>query len=551
MKRRLVFLAVNASYAHSGLAAWCLQAAVGDMKWDWHTIETTVKDDPQAILERVRQLHPDVLAATLYLFNRPCVVDLLKRYRALAPACRIIVGGPECLGDNRRLVAAEQVADAAVRGEGEVALRKWLAALDVPSVWPSIPGLCAVVDGHYADAGMAEPVGALDDIPPFYGRMLAGFRKPFVQVETSRGCSNGCLFCTSRHSRVRVKSMDRLRLDLAAVRDAGVPEVRIVDRTFNEQAGRAVALLRLFREEFGAIRFHLEIDPARLTDEMLKELALAPARFHLEAGVQSLGPGVYAAIERAGTVDRTRAGLARLCAIPGLATHVDLIAGLPGGDFSQVLADVRGVMDVQPHEIQLERLKLLPGTPLADRRVEWGIVAAGEPPYQVLQTAGMSAADLARVDRLSRMLDWFYNVPALRSAVTEAARMDPAFAAEFAEHVAVVVGAGACPGIEDRLGILARFLKSRGSPLYPGLVYLWFRSGFSARHGLAPAVPWKKPIPEGATLVEGDAALPVARIWRVEIDRTYFFCYGTGPSGARAVVAVFEERQKAKGSMQK
>lgn len=542
MKRRIVFLAVNASYAHSSLAAWCLQAAADGCGWEWHTIETTIKDDPDLMLDRIGLLRPDALAATLYLFNRASVLALLRRYRALNPACRIIVGGPECLGDNRRLIGA-QAADVAVRGEGEMALRQWMESFDTPGRWPAIPGLCGLHEGHYFDAGTADAVTSLDAIPPYYARVFAGgFRKPFVQVETSRGCSNGCLFCTSRRSRRRTKSIERLRLDLEEVRRAGISEVRIVDRTFNEHTPQALERLQLFRGEFSDIRFHLEIDPARVTDDLAKELAMAPGQYHVEAGVQSLEQDVYATIERSGTVQRTREGLARLCALRGLQTHVDLIAGLPGSTLEQVLADIRDVIALGPSEIQLERLKLLPGTPLAEASVQWGIEAEDVPPYRVLRTTHISESELARVDRWSRLLDWFYNVPALRAVLAEAVRGNPAFIPDFETHLTQNNAFSECLSLEDRFRVLARFLKSGDGDLCHDLAYQWLKCGFSARNGLAPAQPWKKPLPTEAVLEWGSPGMAVDRIWRVELGVPHFFCYGTGPNGARTVVAVYSHQ---------
>ena len=592
-RRRIVFLAVNSSYSHSSLAAWCLRACADRATWDWRTVEATIHEDPAAVFERVRAAEPDVLAATLYLFTRPYVTPILRRLKQAAHGCRVIVGGPECLGDNRRLVAGDsqdglrreglrpfppfyktpyskqtvgreglstrnlpaasgqdansrlvagaRVADVAVRGEGEIALRQWLEAIGEPARWPSVAGLCGTLDGVYFDGGTAAAVESLDDIPPFYEEALAaGFSRPFVQLETSRGCSNGCLFCTSRHTRLRYKSLERVRGDLAAIRNAGIPEVRVVDRTFNETEGRALELIRLFRDEFPVLRFHLELEPARVSDALIRELAEAPGRFHVEAGVQSLSPTVYSNVERAATCARTLAGVGRLCAVQGLATHVDLVAGLPGSSLGQVRADIRGVMDLRPDEIQLERLKLLPGTPLAETPERWGLTAAPEPPYPVLGTPDLSPEDLCRVDRWSRLLDRYYNVPVLRPLVAEAARAEPDFLERFDEWTrSKSDGDEACPSLEQRFRILDGYLSSRGSELRHRLRYLWLKLGFSARRGLVPAAPWKKPIPDEAVLVEGDAGAAVARVWRAPLERPYLFCIGAGANGARAVVAVY------------
>ena len=533
--KSLVFLGVNASYSHSSLAAWRLQSVTDPQDWRWLTVEATPKDDPVKVVERVLEAAPDVVAATLYLFNRDYVMVVLRAVRAARPQCRIVVGGPECLGDTRGLRQPAGVADATLRGEGELAFPALLNRWREGKAWDDIPGL--------GDGTVAEAISDLDALPPLYASRLAGFDKPFIQLETSRGCSNGCLFCTSRKTPHRIHSLDRVRGDLTAIAAAGIREVRVLDRTFNEDSERAAALIRLFRDEFPGTRFHLEIDPARFGGALAGEFARAePGRFHLEAGIQSLNPQVYGKIEREATVPRTLAGLTRLCGMKNLEIHVDLIAGLPGGTWADVVADVRVLMVLEPAEIQLERLKLLPGTPLAQDPARWELEASSVPPYAVTRTGGMSAGELDRADRLSRVIDRFYNVPALRPVMAEAVRLDP----EFLEAIESAEGLGldtdGCQNLEDRFLALDRRLAARPErfgTLLHRLRYTWFRLGFSARLGPIPATAWKAPIPATAELVEGDGAAPVARVWRVDLEAPYLFCYGTDPRGARTVVAVY------------
>jgi len=553
-KRRLLFmkirfLAVNCSYSHSSLAAWCLGAVMPPVGWDWKTIEVTVKDAPEAVLARVVEDSPHVVAATLYLFNRDFVMGILAGVRKRFPECLILVGGPECLGDNRELVGPQGVADAAIRGEGERAFPDLLARWARGDDWSTFPGVCrGDGSGGYHDGGIAEGLAELDDIPPFYARELAGFSKPFVQLETSRGCGNGCLFCTSRLTSPRFHSLDRVRSDLNDIQRAGIKEVRIIDRTYNEDTGRAMRLTALFRDEFSCIRFHLEIDPARFGEGLAREFAkAAPGRFHLEAGVQSLNPEVYAAIGRKATVTRTLEGLQRLCGLRNLEVHVDLIAGLPGGTLPGLLNDLQTILPLSPAEIQLERLKLLPGTPLALNPEKWGLSGSPTPPYQVTSTAGMDREDLARADRLSRLLDWYYNQDSLGDLIAAAVKLLPDFLDGFERWAGKQAGFTVCPNLEDRFRVLDGYLQGLEAGPYSGLIqhlhYRWYRLGFSTRQGPCPAIPWKARIPETAELIEGDASARVSRTVRVELDTPHFFCYGTGVDGGRAVVAVYRNQR--------
>jgi hypothetical protein len=217
------------------------------------------------------------------------------------------------------------------------------------------------------------------------------------------------------------------------------------------------------------------------------------------------------------------------------------MAGLPGQTWPGLLEDVKALMRAGVAEIQLERLKLLPGTPLAETPGRWGLSGTVRPPYQVLETDDFPAADLRKADLLARVLDWYYNKPALRDILAEGAGECDEFLSGFIARFAAELERGPCPDLETRLRWLEAFWVDRSARMVQRVRYRWARSGLSLRNGPAPAKPWKGRIPGEAVLVEGDRNAAVSRIWRVELDEPHYFCFGKGDKGERVVVAVFRE----------
>lgn len=538
--RRVLFLGINASYSHTSLAAWYLSTVLDPRRWSCDTLNVTLADDPHDLLAAVLERRPDVLAVSIYLFNRLFVEEWLARFRALSPQTRVIAGGPDLLGDCRALFTPRSLVDVAVRGEGERAFARLMDAADRPGEWPAIPGLCFMRGGDYVDTGEAESPEP-DEIPSPYAACLRRFHRPFVQVETSRGCASRCIFCTSgRGGRVRFFPLERVERDLRAIRDAGIREVRVVDRTFNMREERCLDLLELFRGQFPELRFHLEVDPGLVTDAEIESLARGgPGQFHVEVGVQSLNPGVGQAVRRrAVSSERVLDAVRRLGALSAVDVHADLIAALPGATLDDTYDDLARLAEAGPVEIQLEILKVLPGTALAGEAGRLGVVYAPRPPYEVLATGRMAVDEVRAAARLSRAVDAFYNAAALHAVTRAAGASCPDFWRGLGARMPVR-GGGAGLSLDRRFAIMRECLESCRPRVMPALADAWVRADIGLEPAVFPARPWKAPLPAGAELVEGSADASLCRQVWLEHEGGRFV-YGFAFSGGRRrVAAVF------------
>lgn len=523
---RLLWLAVNASHAHSSLALPLAHLAARDCAgWSWHAVAGVLADDAGELAVRVNAEEPDLLSATLYLFNRRLVLDILQRVKVLRPQCRIAVGGPECSGQGAaELLARYPQIDFALDGEAEAALPRMLDLIRCGNddfhgiaglAWRNAAGQ-AVINGGRAlyDAWSSAPA-------PVTSIFFDG-GKPFVQMETTRGCPQGCSFCTSCHSAVRYKSLDAVRDELTQLHARKIRDVRLLDRTFNAPSGRCVSLLRLFREHFADMRFHLEIHPQLLSPDIRDELRLARSgQLHIEAGIQTLLPAALRKVGRLDQPERALDGLAFLCQCPGFATHADLLAGLPEQSYADVLHDVGRLVAIGPAEIQLEVLKILHGTPLREQAAAVGLRFSPEAPYDVIATNTMSAQELHRCRKLSRLLDTTYNHPALRDAFRAIACTPDAIADMLAFMERQGLSLGPAPSLKKRFALLSAFLHEQPAGevrrrALDALAYNWLLWAFPPGDGPAQNAQPANELPEDAQCVYGDPSCrPQAgrRLW--------------------------------------
>lgn len=427
---KLLWLDLNSSYAHSSLALPALHAQMMDDKTiEWQVVSATINENTGDIASRIYNLQPDMIASTCWLFNHEALMHILARTKALLPHCCIVLGGPEFLGNNEAFLRRNPFVGFVFRGEGEEIFPHWLKSRrEGTDNWRGMEGFCYIdTNGTYRDCGIARvhdfaALTAPEESPLF------NWSKPFVQLETTRGCFNTCAFCVSGGEKpIRALSTETIERRIKNIHRHGIRNIRLLDRTFNYNPRRAAELLDIFRR-YPDIRFHLEIHPALLTDELKQQLATLPkGLLHLEAGMQSLREPVLEACRRTGTAKDALKGLDYLCDLRNMETHADLIAGLPHYSLRDLYDDVRTLIRYWVKEIQLESLKVLPGTEMRRRADELGIRYSPLPPYEVLESDAMSPDDMQTARHLSRLIDGFYNAPAWQDDFRELVREYPRF----------------------------------------------------------------------------------------------------------------------------
>lgn len=495
---KILWIDLNSSYAHSSLALPALHAQImTDPSIEWEIVSATINENTGMIVDEIYRHRPDILAATTWLFNHEQLMHVASRVKALLPEACLVLGGPEFLGDNEEFLRKNPFVDCVFRGEGEEVFPQWLTCWNHPEQWHTVPGLCYLTPNkEYKDNGIARVLNFAGLVPPEQSRFF-NWSKPFVQLETTRGCFNTCAFCVSGGEKpVRTLSIESIRERLQLIHAHGIKNVRVLDRTFNYNPRRAKELLRFFLEFHPDIRFHLEIHPALLSEELKEELSLLPkGLLHLEAGIQSLREPVLEKSRRMGKLSDALDGLRFLCALPNMETHADLIAGLPLYHLHEIFEDVRTLAGYAAGEIQLESLKLLPGTEMRRRAEELGIKYSPLPPYEVLQTHEISVSELQTARQLSRLLDGFYNTPAWQALTRELILNDEQFLHRFLAYLTKANLIDQPMSLEKRGLILYEFCKQNYPEYQIQAAIAWIEAGMSLKKLPAEKVWTKRQIP--------------------------------------------------------
>jgi radical SAM superfamily enzyme YgiQ (UPF0313 family) len=219
--------------------------AVADLILVEKRIRATVED-------LVQKIQPDLVGLSVMTFQRKTAKTIIGLLRSLRPSLRVVVGGydPSMAPEAYTEDTASPV-DFIVRGEGETTFRELLRAVETGSGYTRISGLSFCEHGQFRH-NPDRPVNKLDSaeirLPNRDARVLRGYtmlgRKVDV-VETSRGCTFDCSFCSiiaMRGRQFHAFSLDRVLADIRDARDHGARAIFLIDDNITLNVRRFEAL---------------------------------------------------------------------------------------------------------------------------------------------------------------------------------------------------------------------------------------------------------------------------------------------------------------------
>src|SRR5262245_32838045 len=222
------------------------RAAVADLILAQGEVRTTVE-------RLVREGAPDLVGLSVMTFQRKTALDIIQLVRALRSGVRVVVGGYDPSLAPEAYTEPGSGVDFIVRGEGELTFRALVRSLERYGDLEDIPGLSFKTgDGflHNHD----RPVHGLQDReirrPNRAARVLRGYTflgRQVDVVETSRGCTFDCSFCSIIEMRGRnfhTYELERVLDDIRDARDHGARAIFLVDDNITLNVPRFEALCR-------------------------------------------------------------------------------------------------------------------------------------------------------------------------------------------------------------------------------------------------------------------------------------------------------------------
>jgi radical SAM superfamily enzyme YgiQ (UPF0313 family) len=213
----------------------------------------------RATMERLLdELRPDLIGLSIMTFQRRTAQRIMGLVRALRPEARIVVGGYDPSLDLEAYTEpSASTPDFIVRGEGELTFRELLRAIESETGFEGVAGLSYRSGDrfyHNPDRPISGLEGSEIRLPDRCARVLTGYTmlgRQIDVIETSRGCTYDCSFCSIIEMRGRnfhTYSFDRVIADIRDARAHGARAIFIVDDNITLNVHRFEALCRAIVE---------------------------------------------------------------------------------------------------------------------------------------------------------------------------------------------------------------------------------------------------------------------------------------------------------------
>jgi hypothetical protein len=161
--------------------------------------------------------------------------------------------------------------------------------------------------------------------------------------------------------------------------------------------------------------------------------------------------------------------------------HADLIAGLPEYTLEMLYDDILKLMEIGVDELQIESLKVLPGTKMRESGGGLGLKHSPLPPYEVLRTSVMTPSELRSAMQLSRTIDLYYNAQIWQKVFRGLAISQPEFLSDFTTYLKESMMLDSPVSLERRGVILYEFCLKHHPEHLSAVSIAWILGGFSLK----------------------------------------------------------------------
>ncbi len=407
MKKPLIIcstLLIETSPQSLPLGAACIAAAIKNYPELKDNVEVHLTDasleEKSSVTELIDVLFqdyvPDFFLASVYVWNRNLLSEIALEIKKKYPSCITLCGGPEVTANP---FSFEDTFDYITTGPGE-------------EVVPDL--ICKLLNGQRSELqkilhAAPQKKEVLNLVSPYLDGTLDPSRYGGALWELARGCPFKCSYCfeSKGESKISYFSMERIQAELELFARKKIPQVFVLDPTYNADKKRALEILNLISKKTPDTFYYFEARAEFIDRELARAFTKIPCA--LQFGLQSADENVLRLVHR-GFNKKVFVKNIGVLNQEGAVFGFDLIYGLPGDTFKGFKQSMDFALNLYPNNLETFCLSVLPGTVLYDEAEKLNLYYEKEAPYHVLYTDKYSKEDLKSSSELSKSCTLFYNI---------------------------------------------------------------------------------------------------------------------------------------------
>ncbi len=342
---------------------------------------------PGGYLKRIlSDIRPALVGLSAMAWQYETCIRVIRLIRALLPDVKIVIGGYHATLMHEEIAASPEASliDFMVRGEGEEAFRRLVNALGGKDRLESIPSLSY----RDKDRFIHNPRGGLLDLATLqkpirdHRRLTSGYHVVASKVEvmeTSRGCTRTCSFCSMNHMYGRsFRTFPRERI-LADIDDIYYKRrtrlIFIVDDNLVLDPGHVAWLCEaVIERRYKGLHFIVQADSVSLSrnEEMVRLMSQAGMKV-IFLGLESASAKNLTLSRKGDIVDASRRAV-DLCHKYGIIVIGGLIFGFPDDEEADIIENYRFLQALEADIPYCQILTPYPATVLRRQLLEQGLV---------------------------------------------------------------------------------------------------------------------------------------------------------------------------------
>lgn len=299
------------------------------------------------------KIRPDLVGLSAMAWQYETCVKIINLVKEILPHTKILIGGYHATLMSEEIAAspeAEKI-DFMVRGEGEVACRRLVNALSGKDRIEEIASLSYKVNGKFVHNPWAGPLDLSELKLPIRDkrRLTWGYHILYSKIElieTSRGCTRGCNFCSMEHMygrSFRTYPIERVLADIDDIYyKRNTRWVFIVDDNMVLDPKRVIRLCdAIINRKYKKLNLVVQADCVSMSrnEEMVRKMAQAGVR-SVFLGIENVSQQNLAAAHKLNSASTSEKAI-EMCHKYGMMVIGGLIFGFPNDDEQAIVDNYR------------------------------------------------------------------------------------------------------------------------------------------------------------------------------------------------------------------